>query len=53
MNIFQRPPPMAKFTMDEDLYVFFTKNCKRDSVMRDHTKQVKNALKPRNHSKSR
>ena len=37
----------------EDLYVFFSRSCKRDTVLRDHMKQVENALKLRNLSKTR
>ena len=37
----------------EDLYVFFSGSCKRDTVLRDHMKQVENALKLRNLSKTR
>ena len=37
----------------EDLYVFFSRSCKRDTVLREHIKQVENALKLRNLSKTR
>ena len=37
----------------EDLYVFFSTSCKRDTVLREHIKQVENALKLRNLSKTR
>lgn len=41
------------YNMLECLYVFFSKSCKRDSILRDHLKQVENALKLRNLSKTR
>ena len=41
------------YNLLESLYVFFSKSCKRDLVLRDHLKQVENALKLRNLSKTR
>ena len=41
------------YNLLESLYVFFSKSCKRDSVLRGHLKQVDNALKLRNLSKTR
>ena len=41
------------YNLLEHLYVFFSKSCKRDSVLRGHLKQVENALKLRNLSKTR
>ena len=37
----------------EDLYVFFSRSCKRDTVLREHIKQVENALKLPNLLKTR
>jgi hypothetical protein len=41
------------YSLLEDLYVFFSRSCKRDAVLRDHIKPVENALKLRNLSKTR
>ena len=41
------------YNLLEDLNVFFSRSCKRDTVLRDHMKQVENALKLRNLSKTR
>ena len=41
------------YNVFEELYVFFIKSCKRSSVLQDRLKNVENALKLRNLSKTR
>ena len=54
MNIVQRPLRLAEtYRLLEDLYVFFSRSCKQDTVLRDHMKQFENTLKLRNLSKTR
>ena len=37
----------------EEIYVYFSKSCKRDGVLREELKNLENALKLRNLSKTR